>query len=69
MFVTGELPVDAAVKSRFIHAAHPKRKNPLCFKGTPRNFLSALAITHTPPITEVSKMYYAYVYVYICTFE
>ena len=53
MFVSGEIPVDPTIAAMFLRAAHPSRKNPLCFKGTPRKFLSAKAAIHTPPITEV----------------
>ncbi len=55
MFVSGELPVDATVAAMFLRAAHPSQKNPLCFKGTARKFLSAKATMHDPPITEVRK--------------
>ena len=30
MFVTGEVPVDAAVSSRFLNAAHPKKNRTPC---------------------------------------
>ena len=53
MFVTGEIPVDPTMAAMFLRAAHPSKKNPLCFKGTARKFLSSKAAMHTPPITEV----------------
>ena len=53
MFVTGELPVEPSIAAMFLKAAHPSKRNPLCFKGTPRKFLSSKAALHTPPITEV----------------
>ena len=67
MFVTGQLPVDATVAALFLQAAHPSKKNPLCFKGTARNFLSANATLHTPPITEVCKSHsYKLLHLYRC---
>lgn len=66
MFVTGELPVDPSVAAMFLKAAHPSRKNPrMCFKGTPRSFLSKHATLQSPPITEVRKshlhlLFYSY---------
>ena len=63
-FVTGRLLVDATVAAVFRYAAHPSKKNPLCFKGTARNFLLANATLHTP-IAEVCKSH-SYKLLHLC---
>ena len=55
MFVFSELPVDPTVAAMFTKAADPQKKNPLCFKGTARLFLSAKAMIQTPPISKVYR--------------
>lgn len=55
MFVPTELPVDPTTAAHFLKAAHPSQKNPLCFKGTARKFLTAKAAIQSPPVTEVLK--------------
>ena len=64
-FVTGQLLVDATVAAVFRYAAHPSKKNPLCFKGTAQNFLLANATLHTPPIAEVCKSH-SYKLLHLC---
>ena len=55
MLVTGEIPVDPIIAAMFFKAAHPTKKNSLCFKGTAQKFLLAKAAMHIPPITEVGN--------------